>query len=141
MKKIVIPEGMLEAVYKELQGQQWQPGSILEVGLRWLSEHPIVPDDKSIVEIAIAKERFTEFFERTDWIRWGATEWQRRMFIAPEPELISPNSGVERPIDLSFQCPQDESCALKEPHPLARHYVHFLSERQQIAIGYRKEKT
>jgi len=66
---------------------QW-PGleSILESALRWLSENPIVPSDEQL-EAMIQQARKIGDPYLGLW-REVVVEWQRRMFLAPEPEYI-----------------------------------------------------
>jgi hypothetical protein len=95
-KKIVVPEGMLNAYFAEVFGDSI--GTVasanaarekarrqLEVALKWLSENPIVPTDEQSAAMVKNKEGFP--FESYEWVRWGATEWQRRMFLAPIEEV------------------------------------------------------
>lgn len=81
-KKIVVPGGMLDAALPFCDNQMH---SALEAALRWLSENPIAPNDEQVGRMWCAKNKLP--FEGTDWVRWGASEWQRRMFLAPEPEV------------------------------------------------------
>lgn len=89
-KKYVVPEGMLKAATSGIDAARhasteqvyWVKQGLL-AAVQWLSEWPSVPDDYQIGEILKAKDQFP--FDAADWIRWGAVEWQRRMFLAPEP--------------------------------------------------------
>lgn len=86
-KKIVVPEGMFDAAMEAVQAipMRGNVGSIdrvngaLKAALRWLSENPIVP----------TKEQWDEL-RRTCWVpdELQAVEWQRRMFLAPQPEQV-----------------------------------------------------
>ena len=99
IEKIVVPEGMLKAA-KDVYHDKAQDGvdqsavkEALKAALRWLSEHPIVPTDEqhdvlykefvSLPETRIVTNgtTFRSFF------RWAIDAWQRRMFLAPEPEI------------------------------------------------------
>ena len=86
-KKIAIPEGMLEAAVAAVKipvsGQlaRNQTHDILEAALRWLSENPIVPTMEQATEMSDSGHPCV-----LDGV-WYATEWQRRMFLAPEPEV------------------------------------------------------
>lgn len=85
-KKIVIPDGMLQAA--TIRGEQYdgvcdKSVSIrLEATLLWLSEHPIVPTPEQMESMAQSLNS-----------PWGIyyipfiAEWQRRMFLAPEPSI------------------------------------------------------
>jgi len=81
LKKIIVPEGMRFAAGKASDGfDPWcyllyRP---LEAALLWLSENPIVPTDEQVHSLAFEHE-FPNH-------KWMLTEWQRRMFLAPDPE-------------------------------------------------------
>lgn len=88
MKKIVVPDGMYLAALPH-QDSGTQCSAALEAALRWLSENPIVPTDEQIQATcaAISEDwRVGEPFE--DTYRDLLVEWQRKMFLAPEPEMI-----------------------------------------------------
>ena len=89
--RIVIPDGMLKAAVDAAWGGPIHVGGgalagiVLEAALRWLSENPIVPTRQNLEDM------------RTDWedtpeqnaekvVLFLIYEWQRRMFLAPEPE-------------------------------------------------------
>ena len=84
-QKIVVPEGMLKAATPVYINDIALVGSILQAALLWLSENPMVPTMKQAREIFMLKAGFD--FDLHEWVRWGACEWQRRMFLAPEPEV------------------------------------------------------
>ena len=84
-KNIVVPEGMLRAVrvsYARRAGAYSEKASRgdLEAALRWLSENPIVP----------TKEQWNKLWQDCLSSNCGdgnyklVSEWQRRMFLAPE---------------------------------------------------------
>jgi len=97
-KKIVVPEGMLRAAWHaQLPADnptfEWDEGDelnrkfyrrIFEAALRWLSENPIVPTLEQT-------ESMRHLFHITDKplsvYQNVAVEWQRRCFLAPEPEV------------------------------------------------------
>ena len=93
-KKIVVPEGMLNAVAETKYGDQicsietavsLRDGvrKDIEVALRWLSENPIMPTDEQLDEMeGDIRYRVGVNFD----IQKLISEWQRRMFFAPEPE-------------------------------------------------------
>ena len=95
-KKILIPEGMLQAgraVYSGYVTAEVGARRILEAALRWLAENPQHPTDYEFGEIvnACRDSIGAEAWEKgTEWMRAGMLchEWQRRMFDAPEPEMI-----------------------------------------------------
>ena len=91
-KRVVVPEGMMKAAQesrtKHFSGPYGFSDTyctiILEAALWWLSENPIAPTPEWAMEIAKSKfdDRVTGIGVAT-----GAMEWQRRMFLAPEPEI------------------------------------------------------
>ncbi len=85
MKKILIPEAMRKAVESALdhldpEEFMFYPG--LEAALRWLSENPIVPTDAQTKKI---REAFFAQNDVNELIKFTLIEWQKHMFIAPEP--------------------------------------------------------
>ena len=87
MKKIKVPEGMLEAASRvfvssnrpavdNLQDQ-------IEAALLWLTEHPIVPTDEQIADMM----GFDDESPFITTVRTGIRKWQRRMFDDPDPEV------------------------------------------------------
>jgi NAD-specific glutamate dehydrogenase len=82
-KKIKVPDEMLEAAMRECRKGTTvyhTCRSALEAALLWLSENPSQPDE----------EQMDELVSRYSWldkdsVRFGAREWQRVMFLAPEP--------------------------------------------------------
>lgn len=110
-RKIVVPEAMLQAAMdaQEIYAIP-QTRHIVEAVLRWLSENPIVPTPdqwaaaSDAVSVRYRKKFGVSFsFSHTEI----AEEWQRRMFLAPEP-----SAPIEL-IDLLWQgkvvMPADES--------------------------------
>jgi hypothetical protein len=93
-KKYVVPEGMMVAVDGEFPSVA--KASEVERGLlaaiRWLAENPIAPTMEQAHEMFMLKTGFG--FEMHEWVRWGACEWQRRMFEAPEPEVPEAVKGL-----------------------------------------------
>jgi hypothetical protein len=101
-KRYVAPEGMLKAAIdaqwnesgahpsarKILAAEEAVKSCVkagLEAALRWLSENPIVPTDGETKRIW----RDTGLCNEVDdsELQCIAAEWQRRMFLAPEPEV------------------------------------------------------
>lgn len=115
MKKIKVPEGMIEAAHKaseftdyerEKRTLRFAPGiinTILEAALLWLTEHPIVPTMAQIEAI-----RCTGHPCILDGA-WYAQEWQRRMFLEPEPEV--PEEIKDMLLDA--HAPDSEHCFFK----------------------------
>ena len=95
-KRYIVPEGMLQAgraVYSGYVTAEVGARRILEAALRWLAENPQHPTDYEFGEIvnACRDSIGAEAWEKgTEWMRAGMLchEWQRRMFDAPEPEMI-----------------------------------------------------
>ena len=86
MTMIKVPEGMLKAALERwpLHGDEdHRTLDRLEAALQWLSENPIVPTSEQSEELA----------ERsgisTGNVQYALSLWQRRMFLAPEPEIYS----------------------------------------------------
>jgi hypothetical protein len=87
-KKIVIPEGMLQAgraAYSAYVTAETGASRVLEAGLRWLSENPIKPSPKQLQDIADENGRGTCYPESIDPYVVG---FQKRMFVKPEPTMI-----------------------------------------------------
>ena len=103
-KKYIPPEGMLKAAWQAIAEKKKEllaagiDANIAELHvarisveavLRWIAEHPIVPTEEQVTGM--------ENLHRNDcslWNRFGSAsnhayycwQWQRRMFLAPEPE-------------------------------------------------------
>jgi hypothetical protein len=94
-KRIVVPDGMLEAVEQNIDScidiDSCGIWSILAVALRWLSENPIVPTLPQLraVESAAAHEPIGS----TGWLSDVLQEWVRRMFLAPEAKVPDEEIG------------------------------------------------
>jgi hypothetical protein len=95
-KRILVPDGMLRAAWHaQLPADnptfEWDEGDemsrkfyrrIMEAALRWLSDNP------RPMNISLAREldkQYPPSFNRQVLIARSAEEWQRRMFLAPEP--------------------------------------------------------
>ena len=96
--KIQVPKGMSEAFHKaeNHEGFKWDDAvldAMLSAALCWLSENPIVPNEADVMEILqervrshhISGEEYCAIPPAT--VRFVIREWQRRMFLAPEPEV------------------------------------------------------
>jgi len=91
-KKIVVPEGMMKAAIfawrlHPIRGYPPEDAvcKAVEAALRWLSEHPIVPTQKQSRKLYADVPQGLLVDEVPSWY---AVEWQRRMFLAPESEMI-----------------------------------------------------
>ena len=92
-KRIVIPQGMTAAAHNatglENNGNKYYYISRgLEAALFWMSENPIVPSEDQVKGMIKGTDLHwgwdSEWPSHTrDWL----IEWQRRMFLAPEPEV------------------------------------------------------
>ncbi len=87
--KIKVPKGMLKAV-EDRYGDVYASGfyrkvvtADLEAALRWLAENPIVPTRTEVESIIEPNLRGLDAY---DLVKASIAEWQRRMFLAPEPE-------------------------------------------------------
>ena len=94
MSKIVVPDGMLKAFKDSMDAQcAFVVGHdaielALEAALLWLSENPIVPDDKIAHELwKVALELDPDRNENGHAAKNLVIEWQRRMFLSSEPEI------------------------------------------------------
>lgn len=93
-KKIIPPDDMIEAALNALAKKwatdmddsvkrihRWNIECVLIAALTWLSENPIVPSSEMVQKIygqmRIPGDR--------DSIRYGASQFQRYIFLAPEP--------------------------------------------------------
>ena len=87
-KKIVLPEGMLKAAMDDIGERRGTYGGriiegALEAALRWLSDHPIIPTDtqmQALWDDSVGAGPFGT-------AKFAAVNWQRRMFLASEPEV------------------------------------------------------
>lgn len=94
-KKIVVPTGMIEAAHVAWQMHPirgYDPddaiNKALEAAIRWLSENPIVPTRKQWDEIGASPEVYGHVYSNSDEAEIElCVAWQRRMFLAPEPEI------------------------------------------------------
>lgn len=99
-KQYVVPEGMLKAVHDASRNfEQRLPegfyfAPLLKAALRGLSENPIVPTDEQIDSMS----RGLHWGWDSEWrthVRDWCVEWQRRMFLAPEPAVPEGIKGVD----------------------------------------------
>ena len=84
--KIVVPEGMWIAGFNAtitIADRGEATTKCLEAALRWLSENPIVPTSRQERELVDSWIKETSLGKTEHLV----TEWQRRMFLAPEPEV------------------------------------------------------
>lgn len=96
-KKIVVPEGMRAAAY--IAACNEDPGMIhistmeiaLEAACRWLSENPIEPTDAQLKDLWKSYRDHSGGIGSNEWV---CAEWQRRMFLAPEPDPDEPIKDI-----------------------------------------------
>jgi hypothetical protein len=90
--KIKVPEGMLEAGLMARVGKQSAVGyvtpeeavrDVLEAALRWLLERGVSQD-----EARDLMRRIPHGLLLDEIPGWFIGEWQRRVFLAPEPEYV-----------------------------------------------------
>lgn len=103
-KRVVVPEGMLDE-YMGAVGithkHESRPAcrKRLESVLQWLSENPIVPTEQQSLDMATGGK--FDSFDNWELVRWSVCEWQRRMFLAPEPEISEEQlQGMEQAANL-----------------------------------------
>ena len=101
--KIVVPENIkqaaLDAAGQTLLGTPWQEIALasVEAAMRCLSENPIVPTEEQKFEL-LSWARKTQTGDQ--WVTAAndpggiAVEWQRHMFLAPEPVFDATLGGA-----------------------------------------------
>ena len=89
-KKIVVPTGMLKAAMNSIQPSVLV-GTIsvsLKAALLWLSENPPVPTFRTVDECGSAGMCYADGLDGEFCRTKDVIEWQRLMFVAPEPEVL-----------------------------------------------------
>jgi hypothetical protein len=133
MKRVIVPEGMVKAAVDaafypgrlHTYGDDRQIWRIVEAVLLWQSENPWKPTNEDILQIA------TELGHRFNWIphvkdviphvKDVVIEWQKRMFLAPEPEKAPDSAQMEREAAIRREARKrafDEITALATDSPL-----------------------
>lgn len=128
MSEIKVPEAMLDAACNNGYAKGWERreiAGILEAALRWWSENPIVPTKEQANFIPKDVGAFTTF---QGWV----IEFQRRMFLAPEPVKDLADRAIE-----SAPC-YGLTPTHAELDKLWEHY--FLAGHKWVPPSYRKEK-
>ena len=88
MKRIVVPDGMYQAALK-FQDSGIQCEAALRAALEWLAENPIIPTKEQCDAIYDdSPYNDMEDYENRLSSQWAFSEWQRRMFLAPEEPMI-----------------------------------------------------
>lgn len=95
--KIAVPDGMMNAAkHAFMQNKGVGVDGVedcIEAALRWLSENPIVPNDEQLFSISrsLDLDMAQIVWSRRD--RALIAEWQRRMFLAPQPQIMDTAFG------------------------------------------------
>ena len=120
-KNIAIPQGMLEAVVaaspqadrpnREFAREFYRP--MLEAALGWLAGNPIEPTQEQSRKLHADVPQGLLVDEVPSW---HATEWQRRMFLAPDPasggdeqihkdlaDLVRPEVGLVEALNAAYR--------------------------------------
>jgi len=89
-KKVTVPDGMLKAALAHMIGLGFNPAKestreLLEAALRWQSENPIVPTWSDMDHMLDAYS--PDDVPSVSDCQFVAVEWQRRMYLAPAPEV------------------------------------------------------
>lgn len=87
-RKILVPDGLRRAAGRALNDLDPEGYMILlglEAALRWLAENPIVPTVQQQDAMVKRKDSYAQA-ERNAY--FYSVEWQRRMFLSPEPDEI-----------------------------------------------------
>ena len=96
--KIVVPEGMFEAGYKAAclvtnkSANSAVTMAVIEAALSHLKENPMVPTEVQGEQIYAGACAFSDRYGKykvtaAGYVQFICEEWQRRMFLAPEPEV------------------------------------------------------
>jgi hypothetical protein len=96
---IVVPEGMLEAVWGGSPPYTDDQIKRVEKACRWLSAHPIAPTPE---QAQYMYDGFNGPHDET--VQHCMTEWQRRMFLAPETEGMLESDNFEGIMSIGIQC-------------------------------------
>jgi hypothetical protein len=101
--KHVVPQPIKDAVHNALASYPVaaNTGHAAEIACdafaKALRENPIVPTDEQAVEMMRStSHRGCEGWADWEWVLLGAIQWQRRMFLAPEPEVDPLVMYIER---------------------------------------------
>lgn len=94
MKKIKVPEGMIDAADNTLVPRKSKE-TILEAALEWLADNPIIPSDLEAAKLMqdAYDIGWKRPFSGLDYVTFYAAEWQKRMFLEPEYMIGSETIG------------------------------------------------
>lgn len=115
MGKIVVPKGMIEAANAAISVEHPSTWRILQAALQWLSENPVVPSDEQLCNIS---DKLPVKMAKIVWSerdRALIAEWQRQMFLAPEPEAIK-NLLVDNQAHISVSSDAFNAAVLEAYH-------------------------
>ena len=122
MQVIVPEEGLKKALVvgcKTWMNKEQAITTALEEFCRWLStSNHVAPTVEEAHAIWEAKKDFT--FEPYEWVRWGASEWLRRMFLGPKLKCILEDLEVSRReflAELGRHSTEPVMCASCPVHP------------------------
>lgn len=94
-KRYIVPEGMRKAAWAAHAARGYRREDYcvcaeiaVEAALIYLAENPIVPSASQCDELY--ELPFNNDDKAHNYTRAVATEWQRRMFLAPEPKTPQP---------------------------------------------------
>lgn len=156
-KRYQVPDGMLKAATE--RGEQYDGVCDkdlrvrLEAAVRWWSENPQRPTDYQFGKVITAcrdSVGAVKWERGTEWMRAGMLchEWQRQMFLAPEPQDNSAEEAakIKHAIDTSTHRPavladppmpefDDMIETVLESHPITveRGRVHAYDTLQAVA--------
>jgi hypothetical protein len=137
-RKIAVPEGMLKAALDGLgieivEARRQYVENALEAALRWLSLHPVVPTKEQTVVLRDLDTNISAQYGQTAptcaSVSAVVTFWQRRMFLAPEQEVIP----VAQTIDLIWKAPEGDSQDRKDARNTTTTFLKPIGEaRKQV---------
>jgi len=101
-KRYVVPEEALKAVHDAENSDRdyFDDGDahpILLAFVRWLAKNPVVPTLPQLRSVESSAGH--EPLNSTRWLSDVLTEWQRRMFLAPEPAVPEAIKDLLEPVD------------------------------------------
>ena len=96
LEKYVVPDGMLKAANKAWDhfsgiGIGARIKVMLEAALQWATENPQVPTLQQAQDL---REDFIALPSK-EFVQFVTEEWQRRMWLSTEPEMIGPETVEE----------------------------------------------
>lgn len=108
-KRFVIPEGMLaaaERAYNDCIFENNRSEETVEAAVRWLAKNPIVPTEEQLDSVMSSSSGPMDI---RAYVKLCLVEFQRRMFLEPEPEPEVPEEVMDlvlspglTPIDVNY---------------------------------------